>query len=400
MTALIHLYTRLQTIFTRQRKYRAYAQHGIEDYHRFQVLSKTDATNAVSRCNCWFRRAKRKSSSEKMRDFGSQNSKKIIRTEHSVCRQKNSTISAGMKIDSKIATHLHKVEEGTHNNKTMVENVTREAQSHSCQNEQIILNNMSHPAEQINRSNWKIANGEYDEAIVSLTRTLKMLKLFLSGDCHAKIAVPIELQDQCDSSSGFEYDYFSLPNTPSFVRASDSTCIHNKLEPMRENNDGSTPYDSQRQSQPTVFRAPIMALVCKPLDMKVCHELSYVSIYNLALSHHLKSLESGPSSTPGLRRAYLEKALALYEHSQQLQMGTGITIGASVVHSMAVVSSLGHIYRQLGHSEKAESCSQYLLSTLMYVVYCGEVNILGNSVEGFFDMILPLVSKETTAPAA
>ena len=214
--------------------------------------------------------------------------------------------------------------------------------------------------------------------------------------------MPIVLQDQCESSSGFDYDFFSLPNTSSFLRTSDSVSIRNNFESMSNSNDGSTSCDSQQQFQQTLFRDPIMALFPKPLDMQVCHELSYVGIYNLALSHHLKSLESIPSSPSSLnmRRTCMQKALALYEHCQLLHAGTEITIGANVVHSMAVVSSLGHIYRELGHSQKADGCTQYLLSTMMYIVYCGEVDILGNSIEGFFDMIVPLIYKEITAPAA
>jgi hypothetical protein len=41
---------------------------------------------------------------------------------------------------------------------------------------------MSHPAKQINRTSCQIVNGEYDEAIFTLTNTLKTLKLVLWGD--------------------------------------------------------------------------------------------------------------------------------------------------------------------------------------------------------------------------
>jgi hypothetical protein len=261
---------------------------------------------------------------------------------------------------------------------------------------------MSHPAEVISQTNLKIVNGKYDEAITSLTNILRKLKQYTSGD--ATIDLPIGLYNgedsdrlgECDSSSSssasFEYNFFSLPNVSSFLKTSD----------FIYSGDVSTPFAAQEKFQLIIFRDPIKALFCKPLDTKVCEQLAYVILYNLALSHHLKSFEPGTlsSETRGLRRAYLRKALSLYEHSRLIQMEAAITIGVEVVHSMALVSSLGHLYHELGYPQKAKICIQYLLSTMMYIIHCGELDILGNSVDGFFDMILPLITKATAAPAA
>lgn len=262
---------------------------------------------------------------------------------------------------------------------------------------------MSHPAEQLNQTNWIIASGEYDEAIVSLTCILKTLKLFLSGDCHSKIALPvgvdrdhgeeIDQSEKCASSSSslsvaFDYDFFSLPNTSSFLRFSDTTST----------DDNSWPSVSQPPFQVIVYRGPIMALSRKALDMQVCRELTYVTLYNLALSYHLKSFELRSSSD--LQRAHLRKALSLYELSQMLQVERSITIRVNAVHSMALVSNLRHIHFALGHIDKVDMCSEHLLSTMMYILHCGDANTLGNSIEGFLDVILPLISKSTSASAA
>lgn len=279
-------------------------------------------------------------------------------------------------------------------------------------NELIVSSTMSHPAEQINQNNWKIANREYDDAIESLTRTLKILKLYLSGDCHTKVAIPAELHrgedsdrsDKCTLSSmssadGFDYDFFSLPNTSSFLRFSDSACIDSTFEYRDDDNDASCS-DSESPLQLSLFRDPIMVLYRKPLDMQICRELTYVSLYNLALSYHLKSLEPGASSTSQIRMSHLQKALSLYELSQVLQMEKSITIRVNAVHSMALVSNLRHIHHELGNSEKADMCSEHLLATMMYILFCGEAEVLGDSIEEFFDVILPLISKPTTASAA
>ena len=148
---------------------------------------------------------------------------------------------------------------------------------------------MSHPAKQINRTSYKIVNGEYDEAIVSLTNTLKTLKLVLSGD--AKILVSKEMENDCmDCSSSslsgsFEYDFFSSPTSSSFLKTavsirecniqnyqsdSSSSCFSMNMSSCT----GTGP---QHQLQVSIFRDPIMVHgdhFEAPLDIHVCEELS------------------------------------------------------------------------------------------------------------------------------
>ena len=264
---------------------------------------------------------------------------------------------------------------------------------------------MSHPAEQINQINWDIARNNHDEAIASLTRTLKTLKLFLSGDCHAKIMMPIgshrdvceeemDQSEKCGSnthscSSDYDYDYLTLPEIPSFLKLSKS--INTPMGSLNDTN-------SQQPVELIVFREPITVLSHKALDTQVCHELTYVCLYNLALSYHLKSFEIDPRS--GLRNAHLQKALSLYELSQMLHMKKSMAIRGNALHSMTLVSNLRHIHYELGHTEKVDLCSQHLLSTLMYLVYCGEASVLDGSIDAFYDTLLPLLSKCNTASAA
>lgn len=286
---------------------------------------------------------------------------------------------------------------------------------------------MFHPAKQINRTSRQIVNGEYDEAIVALTNTLRTLKLVLSGD--AKILVPKEMNDendddcmdQSESSSSlserFEYDFFSSPTSSSFLKTAVAvkgctTRSSSMLAPTEgcssscrsEEQSNSSAIYPQHQLQVSIFRDPIMVRgdhFSAPLDIQVCEELSYVAIYNLALSHHLKSVEIAlDSSNMRLRRVYLHKALSLYEHSHQILMKQTINVGVPVIHSMALVSNLSQIHHALGDHNKAEMCMQYLLSTMMYVIDCGKVDTLGNSIEGFFNMIMPLISGDVPAPAA
>lgn len=292
---------------------------------------------------------------------------------------------------------------------------------------------MSHPAKQINKTSCQIVNGEYDEAIVSLTNTLKTLKLVLSGD--AKILVPKDMEDEnddCDDdcmdesdsssslSDSFEYDFFSSPTSSSFLKTAVSVKERRSIHSARTFTQRDERFPSsctssdannmnsinmpQHQLQVSIFRDPIMVRgdhFRAPLDIHVCEELSYVAIYNLALSHHLKSVELLADATKQhLRRVYLHKALSLYEHSHQILMKQTINVGVPVIHSMALVSNLSQIHHALGDHSKADMCMQYLLSTMMYVIDCGKVDSLGNSMDGFFNMILPLISGDVPAPAA
>ena len=295
---------------------------------------------------------------------------------------------------------------------------------------------MSHPAKQINQTSYQIVNGEYDDAIVSLTNTLKTLKLVLSGD--AMILVPKEFEDENDDgncmdystsslSDHLEYDFFSSPTSSSFLKtavsvkerriqsspsdSSSSSCSCSRCDGDVKNGistmsmSGCSTSSPQHQLQVSIFREPIMVRgdhFRAPLDIHVCEELSYVAIYNLALSHHLKSVEfeANGFSHENLRRVYLHKALSLYEHSHQILMKQTINVGVPVIHSMALVSNLSQIHHALGDHSKAEMCMQYLLSTMMYVIDCGKVDSLGNSMDGFFNMILPLISGDDPAPAA
>jgi len=376
-----------------------------------------------------------------------------------------------------------------------------------------------HPAKLINETSWLIVNGEYDDAIVSLTHTLKTLKLVLSGD--AKILIPsdemnneedednddkghhqeyhddddqddddfcmdVDDDDEHDadtatdaansssssssrtasrntrprpsstpsssssssSSDGFRYDFFTSPSASCFLKTAVAVNGRHSIGNNNRCYTNSTtvnPHDAQDQEQEeqqqqqqqhklqvSIFRDPILVRgdhFHSPLDVEVCEQLSYVAIYNLALSHHLKSVQLSQEqeeeeeeeqrqlqlyttasssfsasrkkrANENIRRIYLQKALSLYEHSHQILMKQTINVGVPVIHSMALVSNLGQIHHSLGDHHKAGMCMQYLLSTMMYVIDCGKVNTLGKSMDGFFNMILPLIAKDDPAAAA
>jgi len=269
---------------------------------------------------------------------------------------------------------------------------------------------MSHPAEEINQNNQKLFDGEYDEAIVSLTKTLKKLKLFLSGDAHTKIAMSAELHCGkshqsclCDPSSSplsvqYEYGFFLPPNKDLFLNISTSISDLDGINPRCETD--NCLLATKNPSNIMVFKAPMMVNAPKSLDAEVCEELSYIIIYNLALAHQLKAIAMGPFTTPNLRIQCFKQAMVLFGHSQQIIQKREITIGIGRMHSLAILSNLRHLHYEVGLVQNAEMCTQYMISTMMCIIHDKELDTLGCSADGFFDMILSHVSKTTVASAA
>lgn len=338
---------------------------------------------------------------------------------------------------------------------------------------------MAHPAQEINRISLQIVNGDYDTAIFSLTKTLKDLKLLLSGD--AKISTENNWMDECDdygenanananepdksrsyylsppptltSSSTstsssilasstsqacvFEYDFYSSPTSSYFLETSikefggnsfhsnniniTSCATHNTTQKgfCEPSSARHLPRQQEHRCQPSIFRNPLIVRgdnFWAPLDANLCEELSYVVIYNLALSHQLKSLSV--SFEQQMSQAYLHKALVLYEYSHQIFKNQSINAPSPAIHCMALVSNLGQIHTALGDHTKADKCTEYLLSILMYTIYGTKRDESGSTgtttpstasekgqhtmlMDGFFGIVEHLIfTKGCTAPAA
>ena len=145
----------------------------------------------------------------------------------------------------------------------------------------------------------------------------------------------------------------------------------------------------------SIFRDPIYVSSGLPRsELDRCELLSYVILYNLALSYHLRAMDEEEDH---LRNAYLDKALTLYEHAHHILSSQEIDV--SLLHTMAIASNLGHIHHVIGDEQRAELCFQHLLSTILYVVDCGEGAKI-KSLDGFFRNVMPLICTSSSAPAA
>ncbi len=104
--------------------------------------------------------------------------------------------------------------------------------------------------------------------------------------------------------------------------------------------------------------------------------VSVVVIFNLALAHHLAVGAGGETKQHRLR-----KAVKLYELAFQL-LQQEEHLENNVMFTMATLNNMGLAHQQLNDEESASNCFQHLLSTLMCLVDCGQVNVRGE-LDGF-----------------
>jgi hypothetical protein len=220
-----------------------------------------------------------------------------------------------------------------------------------------------------NSAVFQMEKETYDEAITTLTRALKRVKMVISGD--AMLAdTPDEEDDKTvdeSPSNTVDFDFLSSGRKSSFLRTRVGTIFQDAI------------YVSNPLLQPL---------------LQTYEHLSYVVLYNLALAHHLRAMEE---DCKRLRNARLQQALCLYEHAHQILLNQEIEVSA--LHNMAIASNLGHIHQFLGDESRAQLCFQHLLSTLLYVVDYGAGDKLV-SLDGFLCNVMFLIGMALSAPAA
>lgn len=121
-------------------------------------------------------------------------------------------------------------------------------------------------------------------------------------------------------------------------------------------------------------------------------KLSFVILYNIALTHHLMAIQDVNCTRK------LLKAKHLYELVYSIQINEELEI--SPLQSMAISNNLGQIHLSLGDEERTRSCFEHLLSTIISLNACGEQDSVAN-LDGFIGNVLLLFVKSSpTAPAA
>eukprot|EP00934_Nitzschia_sp_Nitz4_P005781 Nitzschia sp. Nitz4//scaffold37_size175936//92195//92905//NITZ4_002050-RA/size175936-processed-gene-0.191-mRNA-1//1//CDS//3329549800//5771//frame0 len=221
-----------------------------------------------------------------------------------------------------------------------------------------------------------LCNSDYDESISTLTKALRSVKAVMSGESSLPRDSPCDAQamdtDNADDSTGYQCNFVSFECTASFQKTLFA---------------GSTR---------TLFRDPIYMTASNALDqMMVCEVASYAILYNLALSYHLKGMTMEDTEE---RLPLLRKGLTLYEHAHHILSSKVLDV--SLIHAMAIASNLGHIHHLLRDETRSRLCFQHLLSTIVYVVNCGQFGEHMVVPDGFFSNVMPLLGTGGTAPAA
>jgi tetratricopeptide (TPR) repeat protein len=122
--------------------------------------------------------------------------------------------------------------------------------------------------------------------------------------------------------------------------------------------------------------ATTAAATTPPVVVTLQHyiRLSFVYLYNLALTHHLAYVHDVPfllvatnhpkASTSSTE--HLIKALTLYELAVSVQSAEQDSFHVTALQSMAILNNLGMVHKVLGNHDRAQDCFENLLATILY----------------------------------
>ena len=148
-----------------------------------------------------------------------------------------------------------------------------------------------------------------------------------------------------------------------------------------------SPVGSSSQSEGFIYRQPIRI---PPEAVKGGHimgmTLPLILTFNLALAYHLNAISVGRTTGATVNRAHLQKILQLYELSYRWQteqeqtmsarFGHGDLTYSSIKFTMIIANNLGQIHYAVNNTTKYYLCLQHLLSTIMFLVDCQQLNAI------------------------
>eukprot|EP00533_Pseudo-nitzschia_delicatissima_P016840 CAMPEP_0197264190 /NCGR_PEP_ID=MMETSP1432-20130617/1644_1 /TAXON_ID=44447 /ORGANISM="Pseudo-nitzschia delicatissima, Strain UNC1205" /LENGTH=262 /DNA_ID=CAMNT_0042728811 /DNA_START=139 /DNA_END=927 /DNA_ORIENTATION=- len=262
---------------------------------------------------------------------------------------------------------------------------------------------MDHLVKDINESSKYILGGDYATSIFLLTKALKKTKLIISLDAIETFAPTDRQSNDCNENKQEDPDRFKSPGDAleyDFFDMAPENFLNTSV-PVQEG--GFCKF-----RRVSVFATPLTVkgdLFGVSLDAPLCHDLSCVVIYNLALSHQLQAITLFKSAEENEELAlhYLKKAMSLYQICQQMFKKHSTQVRDPALHCMGLVSNLGQIHHLNGDSQKARECNEYLLSVLMYTIdrSKGESPYFDHLVlDGFLCIVEHLISDDCTTPAA
>ena len=220
----------------------------------------------------------------------------------------------------------------------------------------------------------------YELAMKSLTKTLTLIKHHMNSTGGIRSDVTNEEKTR-DSPSWHSGDPCVFVTEPSSY--------------------GDIADDQRIGCSSSMFEAPILLSTTqhpRNQDAETWELLSYVVLYNMALTCHLKGMEE--QGNPSIRNRFLLSSATLYKQARTiLESRSGFEV--SILHELAISSNLGHIYLTLGDEDEAKLYFEHLLSVILCVVDCGgDDTIADTTLDGFFYNITPLILSSCQSAAA
>ena len=222
----------------------------------------------------------------------------------------------------------------------------------------------------------QVEMGNYEAAAASFSKGLSIVKQALSSNDWENL-----------SSRPFQETQSSAEETPAC-----QFCKLHSSEIIMDCDDDDDEKDLSAQ-EGFVFKDPIMVLPQSMASPSYAFfvKLSFIQLYNLALTHHLCALHRANPEP------FFRKALSLYELAYTIHVSEDVEL--TILQSMAIVNNLGQLHRKLDDFEKSQQCFENLLTTLMFVRDCGEQDNQ-HMLDGFLSNVMYLILCGPKAAAA
>jgi tetratricopeptide (TPR) repeat protein len=194
--------------------------------------------------------------------------------------------------------------------------------------------------------------GHYEQAISSLRKALQSSKQIISEAADTKSPFQMTL-DQCMAQSPY-------------------VC------------------QDEKEQQLFIYKRPIYIHGQKTMafNYKASVLTSVVVLFNLSLAYQLSGTKDGNAR-------HLKKAAKLYELA--FTMTREEDFESMILFSLACINNVALVYRELKEMSSSLKCFESLLSTLMFLVDCGEQNV--HKLDGFFRNTFHLLVSKTSAAA-
>lgn len=147
----------------------------------------------------------------------------------------------------------------------------------------------------------------------------------------------------------------------------------------------------EERDEDFIYKHPIRAINLPVEDQE--YTLSVILVFNMALAHHLKAIESEQDDY----KNRLQGALKLYELGFCMQMKGDVQM--DMTYALAMVNNCAHIYKAMNRHQKAQNFFRHMLSSLMMMIENGEAEAV-DELGGFLWNASRLILKKTVASAA